>query len=166
VLAAGAWSTRLARQLGVAIAMQPGKGYSLTYAAQDGTPSIPLYLGDVKVGVSPWQETFRLGGTMELAGLQLRINRQRVEAVVSGAKLFLPSFRADNLQKVWTGMRPVCSDTLPVIGPSSAAPNVFFATGNAMLGVTQSVVTGRIVAQLIQGETPSVPVAPFSPDRF
>ena len=166
VLAAGAWSTKLAKQLGISIPMQPGKGYSITYGAQPGTPSLPLSLGDVKVGASPWKNTFRLAGTMELAGLQLKINQQRVDAIVRGAKQYLPEFKAENVLEVWTGMRPLCSDALPVIGAAAAIPNVFFATGHAMLGLTQAVVTGKLIAQLIMGQSPSVAVEPFSPDRF
>jgi len=166
VLAAGAWTTKLARELGVRLSMQPGKGYSITYGAQPGTPAGPLYLVDSKIGVTPWRNTFRLAGTMELAGLQLEINQRRVAAIERGAKSHLPGFQAENVQEVWTGMRPLCSDALPVIGPSVKAPNVYFATGHAMLGLTESVVTGRLIAQLILGQTPDVPLEPFSPDRF
>lgn len=166
VLAAGAWSTKLARQLGVFIPMQPAKGYSITYGAQPGTPELPLSLTDAKVGVSPWKDTIRLAGTMELAGLQLDINQPRVDAIVRGTQRYLPGFEAKNILDVWTGMRPLCSDALPIIGPPRATPNVFFATGHAMLGVTQGVLTGKLISQLILGESPSISLEPFSPDRF
>ncbi len=166
ILAAGAWSTRLARLLGVHISLEPGKGYNITYPAQGGTPTMPTLMADVKLGCTPWQNTFRIAGTMELAGLQLKINQVRVDALVRGAKRFLPQFEAKDQISVWTGMRPVCSDALPIIGKTSAAANVYFATGHAMLGLTQGVVTGKLIAELICGQTPSVPLEPFSPDRF
>jgi D-amino-acid dehydrogenase len=166
VLASGSWSTGLARKLGIKIPLQPGKGYSITYRAQAGTPRLPLYLADAKIGATPWKDTFRLAGTMELAGLQLKINQRRVDAIVRGAKQHLPGFKAENVLEVWAGMRPVCSDALPIIGAPAAVPNVYFATGHAMLGLTQSVVTGKLIAQLITGQVPSVPLEPFSPDRF
>ena len=166
ILAAGVWSTAMARRLGIRIPLQAGKGYSITYASQPGMPSVPLNLGDVKVGVTPWANTFRLAGTMELAGLQLAINQKRVDAIKRGVMQYLPGFRDVDAMETWTGMRPLCSDSLPIIGPSRSAPNVIFATGHAMLGMTQSVITGRLVTELVMGQPPSVPLEAFSPDRF
>jgi len=166
ILAAGAWSRWLARRVGLRLSMQPGKGYSVTLRRQAGIPTRPLNLCEEKVAVTPWLETVRLGGTMELAGLQLDINQRRVDAIVRAAKIYLPEFRADEVQEVWAGMRPVSSDGLPIIGRSAKLNNLILATGHGMLGVTQSVVTGRLVADLVTGRTPVVPVEPFSPDRF
>ena len=166
VLAAGAWSTAMARSLGVHIPMQAGKGYSLTYKAQPGLPTRPIYLCDVKIGFTPWNESFRLAGTMEIAGMQPTINRHRIDAIKRGATQFMPGYRDEGTIETWAGMRPLCSDALPIIGTSCAAPNVVFATGHAMLGMTQGVMTGRLVAELLTGQPPSIPLEPFSPDRF
>ena len=166
VLAAGAWSVLLARQLGVHLSMQPGKGYSVTLRCQPGVPRIPLMLTDSKVGITPWRDTVRLAGTMELAGLQLAINRRRVDAIVRAAKSYLPGFRGEHVLETWAGMRPVTSDGLPIIGRSGKLTNLIMATGHGMLGLTQSVVTGRLVADLVLDREPLVPVGPFSPDRF
>jgi len=166
ILAAGAWSTRLARILGVHICLEPAKGYNITFPAQAGLPSVPTLMADVKIGSTPWKNTVRLAGTMELAGLQRKINPVRVEALVRGAQRFLPHFEAKDRISVWTGMRPLSSDALPIIGKTRAAANLYFATGHAMLGLTQAVVTGKLIAELVTGQTPSVPLEPFSPDRF
>lgn len=166
VLAAGAWTVPMARRLGIRLSMQPAKGYSVTLKSQPGTPTCPINLSELKVAITPWQNTIRLGGTMELAGFQLKINQRRVDAILRAAKTCLPNFRADDIQEVWTGMRPVTSDGLPIIGRSGLLNNVILATGHAMLGLTQSVMTGLLVADLITGEPSLVPLAPFSPDRF
>ena len=166
VLAAGAWSTRLVRQLGIRLPQQPGKGYSVTCRQQEGTPRLPLSYSEAKMGVTPWRETIRLAGTMELAGVQLKKNRARIEAVVRAARYLLPGFQASDVQETWAGMRPVTPDGLPLIGRSGRIGNLVVATGHAMLGVTQSVVTGRLVADLLSGEPAMVPLEPFSPDRF
>ena len=68
VLAAGAWTATLARHLGVRLSMLPGKGYSITFQKQPGGPDKPVNLSEAKVAVTPWQNTIRLAGTMELAG--------------------------------------------------------------------------------------------------
>lgn len=166
ILAAGAWSVLLARRLGLRLSMEPGKGYSVTLRRQAGIPRKPLNLAEAKVAVTPWQDTVRLAGTMELAGLQLAINHRRVDAVIRAAKFYLPEFRSEQIQEVWTGMRPVCSDGLPIIGRSARLTNLILATGHGMLGLTQAAVTGRLVADLVTGRPPLVPLEPFSPDRF
>ena len=166
ILAAGAWSLPLARKLGLRLSLEPGKGYSVTLRRQEGIPSAPLNLAEAKMGVTPWRDTIRLAGTMELAGLQLRINQRRVDAIIRGAKRFLPRFRAESVLETWTGMRPVTSDGLPIIGRSANYANLILATGHAMLGLTQSVVTGRLVTDLVHRRPPLVPLEPFSPDRF
>ena len=165
VLAAGAWSLPMARQLELRLNMEPGKGYSVTLSRQPGVPQVPLNLSEAKVGVTPWRDTLRLAGTMELAGLQLRINQRRVDAIVRAAKSYLPQFHADEVREVWTGMRPLSSDGLPIIGRSSKLTNLILATGHGMLGLTQSVVTGRLVADLATARPPLVPLEAFSPER-
>ncbi|MAV36761.1 MAG: FAD-dependent oxidoreductase [Planctomycetaceae bacterium] len=165
VLASGAWSVAQGRKLGLRLPMEPAKGYSLTLQRQPGIPQNPINLAEAKVGVTPWRETVRLAGTMELAGLQLKINQRRVAAIVRAAKEYLPNFSADDILETWAGMRPLCSDGLPVIGRSQRLSNLLIATGHGMLGLTQSVVTARIIADLVLGRNPLMDVAPFSPDR-
>ena len=74
--------------------------------------------------------------------------------------------RAEQVLEVWTGMRPVTSDGLPIIGRTSRLSNLIVATGHGMLGLTQSVVTGRSVADLVNSREPLFEMKPFSPDRF
>src|SRR5206468_8180925 len=64
VLAAGAWSGTLARRLGTRVPVVPGKGYSVTVTGSSARPARPLYLSEVRVGVSPFEGALRLGGTM------------------------------------------------------------------------------------------------------
>ncbi len=166
VLAAGAWTSTLARRLGIRLSMLPGKGYSITFKKQPGVPQKPINLSEAKVAVTPWRDTIRLAGTMELAGFQLKINQRRVDAIIKAAKTYLPSFRAEQVLEVWAGMRPVTSDGLPIIGRTSRLSNLIVATGHGMLGLTQSVVTGRSVADLVNSRAPLFEMKPFSPDRF
>lgn len=166
IIAAGAWSSVLAGRLGIRLSMQPGKGYSITLPRQPSMPQQPLNLAEAKVAVTPWRERIRLAGTMELAGLQLKINQRRVDAIVRAAGNYLSGFQAENAEEVWTGMRPVTSDGLPIIGRSGRLKNVILATGHGMLGLTQSVVTGRLVADVVTDRPPPIALEPFSPDRF
>lgn len=166
VLATGAWTTHVARRLGVRLSMEPGKGYSVTLRQQPGTPQSPINLSEAKCAVTPWRDTVRIAGTMEVAGLQLSINRRRVEAIIAAAKNFLPDFHGHDILETWTGMRPVTSDGLPIIGRPARVTNLTLATGHAMLGLTQAIITARLVTDLTTGNDPLIPLEPFSPDRF
>jgi len=68
--------------------------------------------------------------------------------------------------QVWRGPRPLTPDGLPVIGRSPRHPNVVFATGHCMLGLSLGPVTGKLVAELCAGETPSHDLEPLRVDRF
>jgi D-amino-acid dehydrogenase len=165
ILAAGAWTLPLAKRLGISLSMQPGKGYSITLKRQAGIPNSPINLAEAKVAVTPWRDKVRLAGTMEFAGFQLQINQRRVAAILRAARSWLPELQAERAENVWSGMRPVTSDGLPIIGRSSRLNNVILATGHGMLGLTQSVVTGRLVTDLLLGRTGLIDLRPFSPDR-
>ena len=100
-----------------------------------------------------------------MAGLQLQINQRRVAAIIRAAKQYLPQFDAAEPLETWTGMRPLSSDGLPIIGRSKRFDNLLIATGHGMLGLTQSVVSARIIAQLVLGGDPGLDVTPFAPER-
>ncbi len=166
ILAAGAWTGRLARQLGIRLPMEPAKGYSITLDPQAGLPTRPLNVSESKFGVTPWEGGVRLAGTLELAGLQREINQARVEAIVRSAREALPGFSATGVQEVWTGMRPLAADGLPIIGKSLRCSNLVMATAHGMLGLTQAAITGRLVSDITTGRSPTLDPVPFSPDRF
>lgn len=64
VLAAGAWSARIGRELGLRLPLQPAKGYSVTLARPAALPHRYLYLGEAKVAVTPMGGQLRLAGTL------------------------------------------------------------------------------------------------------
>jgi D-amino-acid dehydrogenase len=166
VLAAGAWSGRLARRLGFRLPVEPGKGYSVTIAQPAIRLARPLYLSEVRVGVSPFEGALRFGGTMELSGINTRIRPARVAAIRRAAAKYVPGSGDGTAQAEWTGMRPLTPDGLPAIGRAPGLDNLFVATGHAMLGVTMAPVTGLAVAELVTGSRRSFDLKPFDPARF
>jgi D-amino-acid dehydrogenase len=166
VLAAGSWSIPLARRIGIKLPIEPGKGYSVTMKRQSGSPSRPIACMEAKVGVTPWKDSIRLAGTMEIAGFGQEINQVRVDAIVRGAQRFLPDLELKDVEETWVGLRPVCCDGLPIIGRSGKVENLFLATGHGMLGLTQAAVTARLIGELVAGEQTFIPAEPYSPDRF
>ncbi|MCX7643237.1 MAG: FAD-dependent oxidoreductase [Armatimonadetes bacterium] len=165
VLAAGAWSPTLTRNLGIKLPIQPAKGYSITIQNPDQTPSLPLMLNEVRVAVTPLNGRLRLGGTLELAGLDLSINQRRIDAIKRGAWNYLPEIKGEQ-EEIWRGLRPCTPDGLPVIGRPSNFDNLFIASGHGILGISLGPITGKITAQMICGETLDYDLSLLSPDRF
>jgi D-amino-acid dehydrogenase len=138
----------------------------VTCRAPAGGPRIPLLLGEAKMAATPTADTLRFAGTHELAGLDLSINRRRVNALVRHAGDFLPG--ADRLPHIetWRGLRPCTPHGLPIVGRAPGWDNVLLATGHAMIGISLGPVTGKLVAQLAAGDAPLVDVAPLRAERF
>ena len=66
----------------------------------------------------------------------------------------------------WMGARPCTPDMMPIIGPAPRHKNLWFAFGHAHHGLTLGPVTGRLIAEMITGETPSIDPTPYRADRF
>ena len=166
LIAAGAWSGRVARAFGLRLPVQAGKGYSITLGTAGGTIRTPLYLQEGHVGLSPYDGALRLGGVMELSGINTRIVRRRLDSIRRVARRYLPDLNIGEGGIEWTGMRPVAPDGLPVIGRAPLLENVFIATGHAMLGVTLAPATARVISDLMLDRKSAIDMAPFDPARF
>jgi len=166
VLAAGAWSAELVKNLGFRLPIQPAKGYSISMKKPEACPSIPLYLSEAKVAVTPLEDVLRFAGTLELSGMNFNINLHRVDAIMRAAHYFLKNVENQNMGEIWRGLRSCTPDGLPIIDRFPGYNNLFIATGHCMLGITQAPITGKLVSQLLCGQVPDVDLAPFRIDRF
>lgn len=166
ILAAGAWSPAIARQLGLRIPVQPGKGYSITMARPAACPGVPCYLAERNVVATPWQSGYRLGGTMEFSGFNQQLNQRRLDNLVSSAARYLQTPVGRPEIERWAGLRPMSPDDLPIIGRAPNLDNLTIATGHGMLGLSTATGTGRLVADLICGRRPICDPKPFSIQRF
>ena len=166
VLAAGAWSRALGRQLGLRLPIQAAKGYGLTVPRPEATTDVPLYLGEKSVCVTPMGDELRLAGTLELAGMDMDIRWKRVQRIRDGAERLVPGTLALEPSEIWRGLRPCTPDGLPLVGRSPLHDNLIVASGHCMLGLGEGPVTGRLVAQLAAGEAPELDLEPLRLDRF
>jgi D-amino-acid dehydrogenase len=166
VLAAGAWSTALARQLGLRLPMEPAKGYSIDVAAPDGLPDIPICVGEPHVVLTPLGDALRLGSTLELSGWDMRLRPRRLAHLRRATARVLGVPEDAPARQVWRGPRPLTPDGLPFIGRSPRHQNVVFATGPCMLGLSLGPVTGKLVAEVCAGEQPSHDLSLLRVDRF
>ena len=166
VVAGGAWSPGLVRSLGLRLPVQGAKGYSVTVRCPEDFGETPLMLSETKVFVTPMGELLRFGGTLELAGLDLSVNLRRVRAVERAIARVLPGVEKSEHVETWRGLRPLTPDDRPILGRPRAFENLVVATGHGMSGISQGVISGKLVAELVSGDRPSLDVVPFSPDRF
>jgi D-amino-acid dehydrogenase len=166
VLALGAWSPMLARQLGLDLPIQPGKGYSITYTRPNLAPGVPLVLKERSVCVTAWSSGYRLGSTMEFAGYDTSLNRTRLEALRRGAAEYLREPEGPAVVEEWYGWRPMTPDDLPMLGRAPGTENLVLATGHGMLGVSMSAISGLLVSEVVTGKVPSLDIAPYAVSRF
>lgn len=166
VLATGAWTPLLADELGCRVPIQPGKGYSITYPNNDDGPTVPMIFEEHRVAVTPFPSGFRIGSTMEFAGYEESLNRDRLRLLTDGAALYLKRLPTVPPSEEWWGWRPMTPDSIPLLGPSPALPNVWLAAGHNMLGLSMAPATGKLVAELLTGRQPHLNPIPYAPSRF
>lgn len=168
ILAPGSWLPVVAKMMGIKILLQPGKGYSYTYPHIEKNIKYPAILVDGRCAITPWGKELRIGGTMELSGINNNVLVKRMEGVYNSAKDFYPGLKIDfpPTDKIWNGLRPVSPDGLPYIGRHSAYDNVVFAGGHAMLGISEGTGTGKLVTEIIQRKTTSIDIKAFKVERF
>jgi len=168
VLCGGSWSPVLARQLGLKLPMQAGKGYSLTLPKPRQLPEICAILHEARIAMTPMGGALRFGGTMEIAGLNEVINPARVRGIVKAVPKYYPEFTPQDFDGVepWRGLRPCSPDGMPYVGRTAKCANLILATGHAMMGLSLGPITGRLVAAIVSGEKPEFDLALLNPDRY
>ncbi|MFM7443867.1 MAG: NAD(P)/FAD-dependent oxidoreductase, partial [Tabrizicola sp.] len=165
VLAAGAFSHRIAATLGERIPLETERGYNTTLPPDALDLRCQVTFGGHGFVISRLSTGIRVGGAVELGGLSLPPNYKRSEAMLRKAKAFLPALKtAGGVQ--WMGFRPSLPDSLPAIGRSKASPHVLYAFGHGHLGLTQSAGTARLVADLLTDAPPAINLTPFCQQRF
>jgi len=166
VLSAGSWSALLSKKIGLNLLLQAGKGYRIN-TTQDTGISIPSILAEAKVAVTPMHGFTRFAGTMEIAGINDKINQIRVEAIAKATTSYYPEVLLSKEEKsdAACGLRPVSPDGLPYIGRSSTCKNLTIATGHAMMGWSMGPATGKLVSEVISDKKTILDINPFHPDR-
>lgn len=168
ILATGSWSGSVAAKLGITVPMQAGKGYSFLVNDVEKNIRIPSIFLEARVAVTPMGKNIRFGGTMEITGVDHRISINRVKGIVDAIPKYYPDLKVamPEVKNIWHGLRPCSPDGLPYIGRSKKIQNLTFATGHAMMGLSQGPGTGKLVADLVTGNSPELQHLMFDPERF
>lgn len=169
VLAAGAWSKKLAARFGDRLPLDTERGYHVMIRDPEVAPRIPTMSFEGKFVATPMETGLRFAGTVELAGLERPADWSRARKLLGlGRRMYpgLPAQIPEERLDLWLGFRPSMPNSLPVIGASSRYGNAFYAFGHGHVGLAAGATTGRLVAALVGGRTPPIDPAPFSPGRF
>lgn len=167
VLCGGSWSGELAKQLGFTLPMMGGKGYSFIQKNQPEIKQATI-LTEQKVAVSPYGETVRFGGTLEIAGTNQKVDMRRVQGIFESINRYYPSFEAKfpEENQIWKGLRPCSPDGLPYIGFAPTYSNVLVGSGHSMMGISLAPATGKLLAELHQQKDTTMEIAGFEVGRF
>jgi D-amino-acid dehydrogenase len=165
VIAAGAFSHRLAKQLGDYFPLGTERGYHAVVAEPQVEVRHAIGWKSRAFYATPMEMGLRLAGTVELAGHDALPDYRRADVIARLAQTLLPGLNAE-ISTRWMGFRPTLPDSLPVIGPSPRTEGLFYAFGHQHVGLTCGPATGRIVARLLKGEPPNIELEPFGANRF
>ncbi len=166
ILAAGALSPSVAKDLKLNIPIQPARGYSLTMSANKIMPSHALILGERRIAVSPMDGVLRFTGRLEVGNSNMEPNPVWLERIENSAREYLRLDEKLDVKETWAGLRPTTPDGVPIIGKSPKHENLFLATGHAMLGLSLGLGTGQVIAELLNGRDTALNVQPFQLERF
>ena len=165
VVAAGAWSGPLSRQLGARVPLETQRGYHVTIEDPTVTLRRNVMAVEHNIMVNPMSVGLRLAGTVEFAGLSAAPRYARAEALMRTGERLFPGLDGSR-KRFWMGHRPCLPDSLPVIGRAPGAENAFLGFGHGHVGMCGGSTTGRELANLIAGRAPRLDLEPFRPDRF
>jgi D-amino-acid dehydrogenase len=169
VIAAGAWSREIASLVDIRLPLVAGRGYSITLEDSPYRLNHPTLLLERRVAITPMNgNKIRFGGTMEVTSIGKPPRIKRVAGILHSVKQYLPEFDIPMPapDKIWYGYRPCSADGLPYIGRAGDWQNLVVATGHSMLGLSLGAGTGKLVSEIMNGETPSMDMHAFRVERF
>ncbi|MBB4188501.1 D-amino-acid dehydrogenase [Sinorhizobium terangae] len=165
VLAAGVFTARMAGDLGEPIPLETERGYH-TQIMDPGISMRHSIIWPAKAFmVTPTAGGIRVGGTVEMAGIDAAPDYRRAKITVKRALEALPDLKVRQTSE-WMGHRPAFPDTVPVMSASARHRDLYYATGHGHLGLTYAATNARLMGDLISGVTPPVDLTPYRVDRF
>jgi D-hydroxyproline dehydrogenase len=164
ILATGAHGRDLARMAGDTVPLDTERGYHVEWDMAEPLLTRPACPTTRGFYLCPMAGRLRVAGTVELGGLTAPPSPHRIARLVEGARAIFPGLPEPD--RTWMGFRPSLPDSLPVIGPSQAGPEVIHAFGHGHIGLTLAPITARLVADLVAGRNPERDITPYRPGRF
>lgn len=187
VVAAGVWTPQLTAPLGLDLPIRPRKGHVLVtqrgrMLAERNIMEFGYMIGKfgrerevdpetAELGVAfvlepTGAQNHLLGSSRQFVDLNRQIDPRVVRTSARRAVRFMPALAEVATIRSYVGFRPWTPDHLPVVGPAPGIQGLYVAAGHEGNGIGLAAVTGRLIAELVTGKEPHLPVAPLDPGRF
>jgi D-amino-acid dehydrogenase len=169
VIAGGAWSAAFGTQLGIDIPVAPQRGQiihlGLPGTDTSGWPIISAFRSHYMV---PWPDSrVAVGATRETgSGFHPHTTAAGIHEVLGEALRVAPGLAQAEIRDIRVGLRPLTLDTMPVLGPVPGVRDIFLATGHGPTGLTLGPYSGKVIAEMMLGETLTTDIAAFQVSRF
>ena len=166
VIALGPWAPDVLKLLDIRLPLAVKRGYHRHFHAQGNAGlSRPVLDADTGYLITPMEQGIRMTTGVEFAPRDAEPSPAQFDRIMPRARELFPlGARTDD--KTWLGSRPCFPDSRPVIGRASGHPGLWLAVGHAHWGLTLGPATGRMVAEMMAGETPFCDPAPYRAGRF
>ncbi|WP_018898256.1 FAD-binding oxidoreductase [Rhizobium sp. 2MFCol3.1] len=165
VLAAGVHTRFLTEKLGEPIPLETERGYHTQIMQPGVSMRYSVIWPHRAFMITPTAGGIRVGGNVELAGLDAAPDFRRARVLVRHAQRAVPGLQVKDATE-WMGHRPSLPDTIPIISPSSKMQGVYYATGHGHLGLTYSATTAQLIADMVTGAKPAIDMTPFRINRY
>jgi D-amino-acid dehydrogenase len=165
VFALGPWSKKIAHKLGIKVPFESERGYHIELINPSHMPKNPMMVASGKFVLTPMEGRLRAAGVVEFGGLDAGPSKGPIDLLKRQIETLLPDVTYDSVVE-WMGHRPAPADSLPLIGANDASGKSYSAFGHQHVGLTGGAKTGRIIADLINGKTPNIDLAPFDPRKY
>lgn len=162
VAAMGSYTPLMLRPLGMRLPVYPAKGYSATVPLSDKSvaPTVAMTDDGRKLVFSRLGQRLRIAGTAEFNGYNTELNDVRCKALMSRTHELFPELRPAGEPEFWCGLRPTTPSNVPFIGRARQA-NLYLNTGHGTLGWTMACGSGKVLADIVGGKTPEIPLRAF-----
>ncbi len=164
VVALGSFTAPMLARNGIRVPIYPVKGVSITFPREgwNGAPRVPVIDDSKLFGIVPIGDRMRVSGSAEIAGYDATPARSRAEAIIANACFTFPEMKRHfdiSRSKLWAGLRPVSPSGTPIIGETRIR-GLWINAGHGHLGWTLSCGSGRLLADLVEGRDPGIPLPP------
>lgn len=164
VITAGIWSKDLMKKLGLKVPLEAERGYHVTFENPSEMPRNPMMITAGKFAVNPMDMGLRCAGTVELGDHHAGPSEAPIQFLMRHAKEVFPNLTYTGTQE-WMGFRPSTPDSLPLIGELGDT-GIYTGFGHQHVGLTAGPKTGRLIAQMIDGNMPNIDMSPYAPARY
>ncbi|MEH6496119.1 MAG: FAD-dependent oxidoreductase [Pseudomonas marincola] len=164
IITTGAWSSAWGKALGISVPMESERGYHIEFVNPSITLRSPLMVAGGKFVLNSMNGRLRCAGVIEFGGLELPASKAPIDLLKNQMAELFPDLTYDRIDE-WMGHRPATTDSLPIIGASPKAANIYLGYGHHHIGLTGGPKTGRWLANLATGTSLNTDLSAYAADR-